>query len=553
MRTIERTFVSALLALCPLACGGAGSSIPSAEDNATPDYEKAEQGKADTSVEAVILDFEFDGELSVIYASENTAQSIIEDQLLYTIGHLNGDRSVGRLDRLQLSNIQISEAPDGNTKVSYHAKLPVAWGNKTSIPKTYTFVLPRTMSLDGQQAFTDKYKDRCVDFSAHDVTWEDMFYYYRPANEQCHIDAADVVKLTASVAVSTVNTTGKYPEYHKIWEDNALNVVVVFGKYEDGATTSNDGGIAAYNSFVYGAQNALRQYDVTTTPSELPPGPGISAPDIEIKASLGGGKSVQINALLVDHVAQAPKAFFDRYEGLSTRADLIVYNGHAGLGANVKALASKGKWTSGQYLIMFMNGCDTYAYVDGSMAETRAPLNPDDPTGTKYMDIVTNAMPAFFGQDSPATIALIRALTKYEVPVTYEQIFREIDSKQVVLVSGEEDNVYHPGYGPNEPPPVTGDWPGLDDSATVAPGEEKRWETPSLPTGSYEFAITGSGDADLYVRIGMAPSAKFFDCRPYKSGSNETCDVDLTSPGPVHLMVRGFGDSSDFHLTGKKR
>ncbi len=39
-----------------------------------------------------------------------------------------------------------------------------------------------------------------------------------------------------------------------------------------------------------------------------------------------------------------------------------------------------------------MNGCDTFAYVDGALAQTRAALNPDDPNGTKYMEIVTNAM-----------------------------------------------------------------------------------------------------------------------------------------------------------------
>ena len=231
----------------------------------------------------------------------------------------------------------------------------------------------------------------------------------------------------------------------------------------------------------------------------------------------------------------------------------MIHRSHAGLGENVRALAKKGKWVSGQYMVMFMNGCDTFAYVDGSMADTRAPLNPDDPTGTRYMDIVTNAMPAFFQSDSSANMALLNAFLNYNSPLNYERIFGDIDSRQVVLVSGEEDNVFHPGYGSNEPPAATGDWSGLDASETVAAGEEKRWETPSLPAGSYEFAITGRGDADLYVRIGQAPSSKAYDCRPYKSGSAETCEVELTSPAPLHVMVRGYGDSSDFHLTGKRR
>ena len=56
-----------------------------------------------SSSEAVLLDFEFDGEVAT--ASTWDAESTINDQLLYTIGHLNADNSVGRLDNLELPNI----------------------------------------------------------------------------------------------------------------------------------------------------------------------------------------------------------------------------------------------------------------------------------------------------------------------------------------------------------------------------------------------------------------------------------------------------------------
>ena len=53
--------------------------------------------------EAVQLDFEFDGELTT--DSSWGQNQKIQDQFLYTIGHLNHDRSVGRLDRLVLTNV----------------------------------------------------------------------------------------------------------------------------------------------------------------------------------------------------------------------------------------------------------------------------------------------------------------------------------------------------------------------------------------------------------------------------------------------------------------
>ena len=260
-------------------------------------------------------------------------------------------------------------------------------------------------------------------------------------------------------------------------------------------------------------------------------------PDVTFEATLSGGRTIKVVALLVDNVRTAGATFDARYASLSPTADLIAYNGHAGLGSNVRALARKGRWNAGKYFIMFMNGCDTYAYVDGYMAEQRAPLNPDDPTGTKYMDIVVNAMPAFFHADSEATMALINGLLATDAPRTYERIFRDIDRSQIVLVTGEQDNVYQPGGGGGGGGET---WTGLTAPFSVARSAEQRWTTPVLKAGTYTFDITGTGDADLYVRIGTAPTTRTYDCRPYRSGSTETCEVSLTAPATVHVMVRGY-------------
>jgi hypothetical protein len=90
----------------------------------------------------------------------------------------------------------------------------------------------------------------------------------------------------------------------------------------------------------------------------------------------------------------------------------------------------------------------------------------------------------------------------------------------------------------------------LSDEGTVAKAEEKRYETPKLAAGSYLFNLTGTGDADLYVRVGTAPTATLYDCRPYKTGSKESCKVDLTTTAPIHVMVRGYAASSTYKLVG---
>ncbi|MCC7381094.1 MAG: PPC domain-containing protein [Deltaproteobacteria bacterium] len=531
-RALVLTFFAALFACAP-------------EEGPAPLGASSTEKQPFTSVEATLLDFEFDGEL--VSGSIWSIDSVIEDQMLYTIGQLNGSRGVGRLDRLEVTVNERRALPDGTTRVSYHAKLPVAWGSKSNLPTSYEFILPRRVDSTGQSAFTEKYKATCVDFGAHDVDAGSMWYYYRPRQSGCQLAGEDVVRFSATLSLSDENTNGKYPEYHKVWEDQTLTVVAIFGKYEDGATTADDAGIAAYNSFVSRVRRDIS--GITTEPADLPSAPGVANPDIVLRASLPEGRSLRVHALLVDNVRTAGAAFDRRYESLSTEADLIAYNGHAGLGSNIRALARKGRFRAGKYQIFFMNGCDTFAYVDGAMAETRSRLNSDDPTGTKYMEIITNGMPSYFNQNAGNDMALINGLLRVSAPMSYQAIFRGIDNDQVVLVTGEEDNVYVPGYDPGG---GGGSWSGLDGSGTAAKDEERRFQTPELPAGTYRFDLSGTNDADLYVRVGAAPSTSAYDCRPYEGSSSESCTVTLTARAVIHVMVRGYAASSEFVLRGSQ-
>ena len=534
-----KSFALSFSVLALAACSAAGDDDTQGDD--------ADQ--AFSSNLATLVDFEFDGEL--VTDSTWGVRDKIDDQFLYTIGHLNANRSVGRLDNLVVTNVKTTSLGGGQTKVTYHARLPVAWGSKSNIPSTYAFTLPKNVSYSGLESFTSKYKASCVDWGAHDVDSGSMWYYYRPKKSGCALDASDVVSMTATITTAANNTSGKYPEYQKVWEDDVLEVVSIFGKYEDGAT-ANDAGIDAYNEFVGSVRGALS--GATTVPASVAQNPGVATPDVTFKATLPDGKKVVVTALLVDNVRTAGAAFDARYAQLSKTADVIMYNGHAGLGQNVQALARKGQFLSNRYLLLFMNGCDTFAYVDGYLAQSRAQLNPSDPTGTKFMDIVTNAMPAYFASDSEASMALVRGLMSTDKPQTFEQMFKNIDSSQVVLVTGEEDNAFTPGMkigsgggGSTEPTPV------LDVSGTVAKNGTRRFKAANLEAGSYTFELTGSGDADLYLRAGLSPTTTSYDCRSNGVGtSKETCQLDVPAGATLYVGVRGRATSSSFRLVARK-
>ena len=538
--------------LAAVAIAAPMSLLGCADDSDIYDGEqiKDDNGKEDASVVATFIEISWSGSFLTDYAYD--LEQTVEDHLLYTIGQLNGNNSVGRLDHLKLLNVKKTTV-GGRTKISYDATLPVAWGKKNAVPTTLQLKLPLDMGSTFITAFTEKFKHDCVDFGAHDVDSGSMWYYFRPARSGCALGAADVNTYTASVSPSPQQTTGKFPEYNKVWEDRQFNTVAIFGKYEDGATSGSDAGIAAWNEFYNGAKRSLAAYGtVTTVPASIPTNPGTAVTDIEMSVTRADGKKINLTMLLSDNVQvglQNP-AFRTRYENASTRADFITYNGHAGLGANIRALSRAGKWVRGQYVISFENGCDTYAYIDDEMRKAHQAVNPDDTTGFKYLDTLANAMPAFFASMSESSLALMKGLIDIENPQTYEQIFRNVDSSQVILVTGEQDNMFVPGA---VPPPPPGTWAGITETVTLAKGATKKYTTPALAAGEYTFDMTGTGgDADLYVRIGGAPTMTRFDCRPYKNGSNESCKVTLPAATTIGVMVRGYATSSKFTIVGKK-
>ncbi len=75
--------------------------------------------------------------------------------------------------------------------------------------------------------------------------------------------------------------------------------------------------------------------------------------------------------------------------------------------------------------------------------------------------------------------------------------------------------------------------------------------TVEVPAGRSQLVVTssgGSGDADLYVKFGSAPTASSYDCRPYKSGNAETCTLNAPKAGTWHVQLSGFSAFSGVAL-----
>jgi hypothetical protein len=98
-------------------------------------------------------------------------------------------------------------------------------------------------------------------------------------------------------------------------------------------------------------------------------------------------------------------------------------------------------------------------------------------------------------------------------------------------------------------------FPGVELTRTGVSGARNQFVnfTLNVPTGASKvtFQISGgTGDSDLYVRRGTAPTTTTFDCRPFLNGNNETCTINAPAAGTFHIGVRGFTAFSGVTLTG---
>ena len=110
--------------------------------------------------------------------------------------------------------------------------------------------------------------------------------------------------------------------------------------------------------------------------------------------------------------------------------------------------------------------------------------------------------------------------------------------------------------------PVDGEEPGVvevQSGVAVAglsgkKGEEKTFSI-RVPAGTAAVEIQvsgGSGDMDLYTKVGTKPTATEYDCRPYSSGNSEKCSYTATqipaAGGKVYVRVFGYADFSGVQL-----
>ena len=109
--------------------------------------------------------------------------------------------------------------------------------------------------------------------------------------------------------------------------------------------------------------------------------------------------------------------------------------------------------------------------------------------------------------------------------------------------------------GGTTPPPPTGNalTNGVAKTGLTANAGQELSFTMEVPAGATGLTFDmagGTGDADLYVKFGSAPTTSVYDCRPYKTGNSESCPISNVQAGTYHVKVIAYSSFSGVSLTG---
>ena len=353
------------------------------------------------------------GDIWVPTEDPKKIDDLIRRQLYYSVGQLNAIASGPALDHsLKISQREITASTDGYFHIVYQAEFLIAWNHREEPPEVLSLIFPTASDVKTTINLHEIYVKTCG--LPYEEGPETFYFYFRPELPECLIDLEDPqgnwLVMDIELSPSSATPTASRPNYAEVWKDGELVVTTVFGKLDEG--------------FESGATHLIRELKAQ-----------LGEPSLWLQKEIGyftytrakfatrrGPLDIRIFDLKDKDLASASEALLRLLKLSSARSDYLSYNGHSGYGSKVGSFTEAVGWgDSDAYRLLYLNGCDTFTYLDTGFFGGRAP-----------MDVITTVLSGYFAYMGSYNLTLINSLI--EATDTFSSLLEQLPVGSPVIL-----------------------------------------------------------------------------------------------------------------------
>lgn len=302
---------------------------------------------------------------------------------------------------------------------------------------------------------------KCTDSQPDHQTRSYYWYYWDPNRRSCdHKLGEHYQMIKVQILGRTQQQQNSMPEYNRMLRIKngrpTFAMTFAFGYVEDenqkDPFKDRDVGVQEFQDFVRYLQMYLQGYE--ETPILLSSYIGYETwGDQKMGARFfkaGPEFDIEIKAVVnfkIDQMELFAKSYAEEHDGL------FAWFGHSRVGSGFDAQNFQGMLRrypdrlsiTPDYQVIYWGGCNSYSYYTLPFFNLKA--TPQDPLGTKGLDIIANGLPSYFILNSINAKVALQAFLNGRGRTTYQEIIDRIESygrsygiSVLAVVLGDEDN-----------------------------------------------------------------------------------------------------------------
>ncbi len=318
------------------------------------------------------------------------------------------------------------------------------------IPLRLPLSMERTFDLglvDGVNQCTDE----------HYNSFGDFFYFWDIEKEGCPLkgNTKEIVRVDGELSVIG-NTKKTYPEYDQLYFKDVLDIRILMGyigdnvsltevDYNDDGYTSFKATVAELESIGFKIVDRKTKFRLAKSDNVVKGSNYLYVLEKVVKNSLGKIQTIRISAFLGHtDISSSDLTFHKVLIPAYQEADLLVYDGHSGLGANLSFdyLPDFIFDTTGKYQLFFINGCSSYPYFNGQFFRNKE-------GGSQNIDIITSGLSTYTSTSVSNTMAFLAPFIhgktwSYQTLLRHMEVSNGDAGTYLTGVNGDEDNLFLP-------------------------------------------------------------------------------------------------------------